>query len=235
MINRLTPLIALWLAAGTAGFSAVSPDHNDRKAYPLETYDELILNGAFEVFVHQGDREEVILEGPEDLIESIKVRQHGSRVVVGDKPYHQKWLKKITVNVYFRNIQKLEINGISRLECRTPISTDHLRLYCNGIRNVEFELHADDLVATFDGIGSTYLSGMAGTADIECAGVGNLYAADLKVEKLRFESAGIGKAEIHAVKELYVDATGIGSVRYTGNPEVKSINRGGIGSVRSMW
>lgn len=230
MLRRSTYLIIMLLLSTTL-FSA----HVDTKAFPLDAYDDLTLNGAFEVLIYQGDKEEVILEGPEHLIQEIIVRQRGSRVVVGDKPQHTRSLRKIKVYVYLKNIHKLEINGISRLECRTPIQSDHLRLYCNGIRDVEFDLHLGDLIATFDGIGSTYLSGVAHTADIQCAGLGNIYAREMKVDILHFESAGIGKAEIYAGTELHVAAAGIGSVRYAGNPEIKSISKDGIGKVRAMW
>ncbi|MCB0688038.1 MAG: DUF2807 domain-containing protein [Saprospiraceae bacterium] len=207
----------------------------EERRYNFENFDQLVLNGSFEVVLQQGDREEIILKGPGQILDNIKVNQHGPKVVVGDHPYQNKSLRKVQVQIYMQNLRVLEINGISKLECITPITSDRLDLVCNGIRDVEFDFNVDDLSATFDGIGTTYLSGKSDVAEIECAGMGNLYATDLRVGILHFESAGIGKAEIYADKELYLDVSGIGTVRYAGNPEVKSISKDGIGKVRALY
>ncbi|MCB0670051.1 MAG: DUF2807 domain-containing protein [Saprospiraceae bacterium] len=211
------------------------PIADNERTYTFEDFDILMLNGAFEVELFQGNREEVILRGPENILDDIVVNQHGPKVIIGDKPYKNKSLRKVRAVVYVKNLHELEINGISHLECMTPIQSDRLKLYCNGIRNVEFDLDVEDLVATFDGIGSTYLAGIVRNGDIECSGMGNFYAADLRVAVLHFESAGIGKAEIYADQELHIDVSGIGTVRYAGNPEIKSINKDGIGKVRAMY
>lgn len=235
MVKIVLPIVLI-ISFLTNRASAVSElTALDRRVFTFEDFDQLMLNGAFEVTIYQGEKEEIILEGPESLLEIIEVNQRGPKVIVGDHPYKNKSLKKVHVQVYFKNLREFEINGISRLECKTPISSDRLHLVCNGIRNVEFELNVDDFVATFDGIGSTYLSGNARSADIDCAGMGNFYASELRVGVLHFESAGIGKAEIYADKELYVDVSGIGTVRYAGDPEIKSISKDGIGKVRAMY
>lgn len=212
-----------------------SQSSDDERRYSFEDFDQLTLNGAFEVELFQGDREEIILHGPDHVLDEIVVNQHGPRVVVGDKPYRNKSLRRVRAIVYVKELKELEMNGIGHLQCMTPLRSDHLKLYCNGIRDVEFDLVVDELTATFDGIGSTYLSGTVGYGDIECSGMGNLYAADLKVEVLHFESAGIGKAEIFADQELHIEVSGIGTVRYAGDPEVKSISKDGIGKVRAMY
>lgn len=235
MVKIYLSTFLLHLCCYLSASAPLSFESNERKVYTFKDFDQLVLNGAFEVFLYQGEKEEIILEGPAHLLEDIKVNQRGVKVIVGDKPYKNRSIRKVTLHVYLTNLHQLEINGISRLQCKTTIKSSHLKLYCNGIRNVEFDLSVGDLQATFDGIGSTYLSGRVNVADIECAGLGNLYATELIVDVLHFESAGIGKAEIFAGKELHVDVAGIGTVRYAGNPEIKSISKDGIGKVRPLW
>ena len=105
---------------------------------------------------------------------------------------------------------------------------------CNGIRDVEMTFEVDELDAEFAGIGSTYLYGNASKAKIDCTGLGNLYATGLKVDELHFSTAGIGKAEVYANEELHINASGIGSVYYAGDPAKTNIQRDGIGKVRAM-
>ena len=45
------------------------------KEYIMRGYDQLVLNGSFEVQIYEGDREEVNLEGPDHILEDIAVSQ----------------------------------------------------------------------------------------------------------------------------------------------------------------
>ncbi len=200
----------------------------------LEHFDELTLNGSYEVYIYQDGREEITIEGPEDYVHEVPVKQKGRKVTVGKDEIHKKWLKKVKIYVHLKEISRLEVNGISKLVCETPITGDELAIECNGIRDVDFELRLKTLRAEFSGIGNTYLYGYADDATIHYTGIGSLFASELKASHLRFESTGIGKAEVFADQSLHIEATGLGNVYYAGNPTKTSINRSGIGSIKEL-
>ncbi len=47
------------------------------------------------------------------------------------------------------------------------------------------------------------------------------------------EQNGVGDSEINVSNELSIEFTGVGSVRYDGNPKITDIDKSGIGSVKS--
>ena len=215
-------------------FSTTLLAQDDEITVAVKSFDQLELNGAFRVFLYQGNREEVRLEGPANYLDRIEVNQRGDKVRVQSKHDQRVSLKKIDVHVYFRDLSHLEINGVGQFVAQTSIHTEELDLLINGIKELDIELYVDALDAEVSGLGKTYLAGSANVAEININGIGSLYALDLAVKELHIETNGIGKAEVNATDQIYVSAYGIGSVYYAGNPEIKYMDKSGIGKVKAL-
>jgi len=63
--------------------------------------------------------------------------------------------------------------------------------------------------------------------------LGAIKAFELKTEKLKLLSEGIGAAEINDSQELSINVKGFGAVKYKGNPAIKRIKKEGLGKVES--
>ncbi len=96
------------------------------------------------------------------------------------------------------------------------------------IRLEEAELKR--LRARIAGAGSIRGSGTAEIQDIEISGTGNYSGSDLTGEAIAVIITGAGRAKVNATRLLDVTISGIGSVSYHGNPEVRQ-NVGGLGRV----
>lgn len=214
--------------------SGVAFTQNDKINVKVDPFDRLELNGAFRVFLHQGDREEVSLEGPASILDRMEVEQRGDKIRVQSRNEERTSLKKIDVYVYFRDLSRLEINGVGQFVAQTSIHTRSLDLVINGIKELDIEIYVEDLTAEISGLGRNYIAGSADVADININGIGSLDALDLEVRDLRIETNGIGKAEVFATEEISVSAYGIGSVYYRGNPAIKYMDKSGIGKVKAL-
>ena len=201
----------------------------------LAPFQRLTLNGNFGVILIQGKQERVILEGREATLAEIDIIERDGHVTIGpEREFHVKGLKKVSVTIYYHQLAELELNGINNLDCRTPIRGERLDLQCNGIRDMELHVEMEELTCIFNGIGTAFLYGTATYADIEYHGIGNLEGFDLVTDRLDLESSGIGRVEVHARKELHVDASGIGSVRYLGDPPITRLDGSGIGNIKAV-
>lgn len=200
----------------------------------LKPFTQITLNGNFNLEFIQGTDERVIMEGKEQVLDEIEIIQSGGKLTIGKRDEDQwKGMKKVYVRLYFRELNRMVLNGISQIKCETPIASPELTIECNGIRGIDMHLEVGHLVAVFNGVGNTYLYGTADKADIDYTGIGNLEAFDLKTEQMKIESTGIGRVEVCALSELDVVASGIGSVRYIGNPNIKHFNGSGIGKIKA--
>ena len=108
----------------------------------LESFDQITFNGNYEVSLHQGEREGIVLEGKEASLESIDIFQWSGGVTIGPA-HNDEWkaMKKVYVQIYFKDLSKMVFNGISRVRSSTPIMGESLTIQCNGIRNLHLHLH----------------------------------------------------------------------------------------------
>ena len=225
LLFALTLLLAFELHSSNNNVNKIERD--------LAPFEEVTLNGNFNVTLVQGNAEHIIITGREKSLAEIEIIESNGKLRVEPFDDHRvRHVKKVEITLYYKTMRKLELNGISGIACATPIRGDHLRLDCNGIRDLELNLDVETLDCVFNGMGTAYLHGSAKAAEIEYSGIGNLEAFDLVTERMDVESAGIGRVEVHAVNELRVEASGIGSVRYLGNPTVKRLDGTGIGKIK---
>ncbi len=59
--------------------------------------------------------------------------------------------------------------------------------------------------------------------------MGVLQAFELFTQKLKLSSNGVGAAEVYASESIDIEAKGVGSVQYKGNPATKNIISEGLG------
>nr|MBC8147197.1 DUF2807 domain-containing protein [Bacteroidota bacterium] len=50
----------------------------------VEDFDGIIVSGAFNVFISQGDKQKVIVEAPEEIIEKIQTKVKSGKLEIGN-------------------------------------------------------------------------------------------------------------------------------------------------------
>ncbi len=230
LLTICTVYVQPTLAQDVKGNGKVMKEDRDTDAFSA-----IEIDGVFHVYLTQGNTESVRLEADENLLDLIETINEGDKLIVRVKDGVEfKKAKKTDVYITLRNINDLDIGGVVQLESTTPITAKQLTLEIGGVCNVEMDVACDYFEVQADMVGSLKLRGSAKEAVIENNGVGSLKAFDLQVDKLTLENSGVGSAEVNAQQEISIDASGIGSVRYKGDPTVKSMSSSGLGSVKKQ-
>ena len=162
------------------------------------------------VFITQGDLEDVRVEARSDIIGDI-------RTVIN--------LETLTIRVE-ECIQDL---GGVEIHVTIPEITD---LTITGVGNMTA---VNDLVVTqldlsLTGVGNFNLRGSAQNLDIDIAGSGSINAFPFETDICDINISGEGDAEVFVNDELDVTITGVGDVFYQGMPVVTSTITG-VGTV----
>ena len=95
------------------------------------------------------------------------------------------------------------------------------------------DLDVSVLRASLPGAGTIVPSGRTDRLDVVLAGAGAFDGEDLRADAASVESLGVGMTTLWVVSDLYVSVTGAGSVRYYGEPEVRSTVTG-VGAVEAL-
>ncbi|MFA6618393.1 MAG: head GIN domain-containing protein [Candidatus Neomarinimicrobiota bacterium] len=111
--------------------------------YRIKNIANLEVSSQIDLYLSQGDEEELIVETYKSLIPHIKVEQNGQRLrVYLDRKVHRlKWNgKKEKINAYLKvkDLDKISLSGACDLYMQTEFETEDLKILANGASDLEF-------------------------------------------------------------------------------------------------
>jgi hypothetical protein len=203
----------------------------------VANFDEIHLAMAGEIFLKQGETEELVIEADSDLLPKLKSEVHAGRLELGLLHWYD-FLSLLPVptlryHVTVKNIRGVIISGSGKVEAG-KVHTDHLRLKASG--SAEFhvnDLQAGDLEVIFSGSGKANIAGSVRRQELEISGSGELNAEELASQEARVRISGSGSALMSVQERLDVSISGSGKVRYHGQPQIVH-HISGSGSIQAF-
>lgn len=189
-------------------------------------------DGGIELTVDPALEDNITLSAPERVLDSVKVsidHQRGVIAVRGnEKLQFAGGELEITLGV---PLKSLSVQGGAELDASLPEVTA-FSLDVDGAIDGEIDFgRLDSLDVTVNGAGSLELSGVCARAAITVNGAGSIEADDLVCTAAAVEINGAGSCEIHVTDTLDAAVSGIGAIRYSGDPATVNRSGGGIVSV----
>lgn len=194
----------------------------------------LKVDGVFNLTISQSDEESIAVEGDEAMVNKLLIDQEGELLSlkmeedVEDGFFDDKNLK---IHIQIKELKEFNYEGVGNVKTNGLFKVADLKLFGNGVGNLDLELEAQEIDADFDMVGNIKLRGKANRATFVNNGIGNLNASELIVQKIDLNSSGIGNVEVNCVGELSLVVDGIGKVSYTGHPRIIKKEVSGIGKV----
>ena len=130
-------------------------------------------------------------------------------------------------------LNNVNFSGAGTFLAHDKIIADSLTLRMSGAAKIMAELEVGDLNVDMSGAGSFELSGSADTANVFMSGAGEIDSISLQTREAWIRLSGTGTVRISCSEKLTVNASGMGSILYKGDPSV-DLNRGGMVSVRRL-
>jgi hypothetical protein len=225
-------LAALAILLSAAGATAQTPDG---RVYAPGPFDRIEVDGVAQVRLVQGDRDQVVVAGDDDVQRGVEVELAGDRLVVHTTGAWKFWTKsKVQVEVQVRRLAQLTLSGASDLHAPGRIRSDRLSIAISGAGTVRFDdLSAGTLKFDISGAGDAQLAGQASDFALNVSGKGKLQAEQLRAARADVSISGVGNAQVWVTGTLNVSIAGVGNVEYWGRPEVQR-STSGLGSVKSL-
>jgi len=230
MNRHLRAWILAALALAPALARAQAPEG---KIYAPGAFDSLVVDGAGQVRLVQGDRDEVFVPGDAAAQQAVSVRLVGSRMKI-DLPGGWKFWNNgsgTQVEVRVRHLTRLMMSGANDVIVPGPFSGDHLMVSLAGTGSARFDqLQVGSLKFEISGAGEGQLSGKVDQLSLSVSGKGKIAAEQLRTGSADLSISGVGNAVLWVVHDLRVRISGAGHVEYWGQPTLtKSIS--GFGTV----
>lgn len=197
-------------------------------------FNHLIVDGVFTVYLKQGEKEELIIEADKAVAEHILTEIKNETLVIsmenntdfGD-------IDPVKIYLQVRDLKSLDNKGVGSIKCEKALYLHNFLFTTEGVGAIDLNVSADSFIVKSETVGAINLSGKVTYADITHQGVGVLHAFELLAQKLKLNSSGVGAAQVYASETIDIEASGVGSVTYKGNPKEKNIKSEGIGKVAS--
>lgn len=231
MNKRHLLLSALLLALGAqANPEAVG------KTYAPGPFDTLSFGGSAIVQFRQGDRDEVFIEGDDEVQKSITVELRGTELVMRSEGNWKFWSNKqrIKMRIVMRDLKELRVSGVADFIASEPVNVKSLRVSISGAGVARFErFKAEELRFSVSGSGDGYFTGSVDELSVSISGRGDFFGEQLAVRNAKIGISGLGKARVWATGDLNAAVSGIGTVDYWGKPSLQK-RSSGVGRFNDM-
>ncbi len=235
--NVLMMLLALILFAAceceSGGTRNLAFSVTERQEELTESFNQIELEGNFEVYLFNGSEHKVVLEGNEELLNWVVMKVENNVLKVSYlKDRVIKKGQSVILEITVQDLQRFTAASALKLITPDVFQFDEMSLDMAGAVSMELNLKGNVLDGHLAGATSIKAHGNVDEIRFEMPGAGKLEAFELKARKVNLILAGAGKAEVFASEELKVDIAGACSVLYKGHPERVFSNVSGIGRVR---
>ena len=206
-------------------------DDTNIRTYNVQPFTKIYLEGAFKVILEQGTQSGLKIKTDESNFKYIDVQSDTQTLSLKIIKKHFDF-EELILYVTFKDLEKLVIQGGVRLETKGYVDLKDFYLHVEGGANVEMNLKANNVKVIGEGGVKFEFDGVAGELDATISGAGYLDAIDLKTKTCDIRIEGVGAGSVYATESLNATISGVGKIRYKGDPKVyKKVE--GIGIVSS--
>lgn len=221
-ISSLIFVLGLLVSKLFADPAAQAPqtwDDEDTRTYAIQPFTKIYLEGTFKVILEQGSQPGLRIKTDEDNFKYIDVKSDASSSSLKITKKHFDF-EKLVLYITFKDLDELKIEGGISLETKGYVDLKDFYLNVQGGADIELNLKAEKLKVIGEGGVKLEFDGIASEMEATISGAGYLDAIDLKAKKVDIKIEGVGAANVYASENLYATISGIGKIRYKGEPEV---------------
>ncbi len=206
------------------------------KVFAVKQFNAInVSEGVFNIFLRQCDSDGVLIKG--DLPNHLTLLNDGETLLIKDTLSIRNTHKdKNETDIYIslKSVSSIEIDAVGKTLCLDTLKAKRVSFSSTGVGATTLWLHVDSIRISESGVGNIVLAGRSSYAEINATGVGNLDALGLKAGELHLNASGVGDVKVYAIKNIYLNSTGVGKVEYEGPARLIENNNTGIGRVKKI-
>lgn len=226
-VITLFTLLVLFSSCTDTWMNCIRGNNDVEEDYrSINNFDEIEVDGSFDVYVTIGPVTEVVVEAEENLLDYIETKVHDGKLEIDTR--RNRCIRNnepMRIYVTTPSLDRIELDGSGMIECEGVVA-DMLEVNLDGSGDIFVDVIAEYVEADISGSGEIELDGFAEEVDFKISGSGEINALDLQTEEAFTTITGSGDIFVHVLELLDIKITGSGDVYYTGNPVVNTIITG---------
>ena len=184
-------------------------------------FTDISTSGVYKVVITQGNTHSVRIDAEENLLPYIITDFSGGELVIHTKKgYNIQPTKDIKVYVTLQKVDKLSASGAGGFSSTGVLNSDRIQLQFSGAADADLDIHTDLLKVGVSGAGNIKLKGNSERAEYGISGAADIEALDLSTNDAKIGISGTGKANVFVQKKMDVSISGMGTIKYKGEPGI---------------
>ena len=197
-----------------------------RKNLDLDKFEAIKLTSSADVYLTQGNRQEVVVEAQQNIIDLMKKEVRGGAWKIGFEKNISK-TKPIKIYITISNLTKISVSGSGNVKTEGAFTgLGKVGIHLSGSGDVKANLTASSIDTHISGSGNVALRGSAKNHDIHISGSGDVASYDFRTDGCEIHISGSGECKVNVQDDLDIHISGSGDVYYKGDPNVRSKVRG---------
>lgn len=242
-IITLLPVLLMILSCTVSGEQAT-------EVRTFNGIDGVALLGSGDVTITLGDKEEITIHAPADLIPYLLTENKDGTLYIGKRKKGWKNFIRFNDHVHYdlivKQISDISVSGSGDMEveklkgnnCSVKISGSgnvdidqinsqelNVQIFGSGDINIS-NLSTDILGVTISGSGNVEIDGKTDKLDVTISGSGDFTADNLRSKNAEITQHGSGNSYIWVTEKLNIHISGSGDVLYKGDPSIRSRTTG---------
>jgi hypothetical protein len=200
----------------------------------LENIENLELDISADLYLTQGETQEVVIEAQENIFYNIhKTAKNGKWEIKFLDPVMNH--KKVKIYITLPTVKAIDVNGSGEVFAENEFTgLEELLLEIDGSGEIDMQAQTQKLITEVDGSGKIYVKGSANEITAEIDGSGKIRAFNTPVKDARVDISGSGEVEVDVENTLSVRIIGSGEVYYKGRPAITSMDIDGSGKAQNV-
>jgi len=209
-------------------------DNGERISFDFSGFQSVDVGSIFNAEILAGTDWDVVISGRDRDLEDVVVKVTNGELNINFNKDISKWdrnRKEVKVHITMPELQSLDLSGAvkGRIYGFDQHSMD---ISLSGASVTEMDVNLTEANIDLEGVSRLNISGTGESLDAEVSGASNLNAEDFLVDYAVLKVSGASQARVHVNKELEIDASGGSSVRYSGDPMIKSDRSSGSSIIK---
>lgn len=221
-------LAALAMAAAASAMA-------ERREYPVSDINALSSSIPLDLEIIQDDRESLALEDDDGQLAEVEVAMDGGTVRIRSRNRSTNWKRSVRGVLHAKRMDSIHLAGTGTIRT-ARIRADDFKATISGSGKIQLRrLDAKEVKVVVSGAGTVDLgSGRVEQLGITVTGAGDVIAGKLRSDGGKVVISGAGTTTLWPEKTLDVRISGVGTVRYYGDPQITDRHIAGVGNVKRM-
>lgn len=196
----------------------------------LPEFSGIKVGSGIDVFITQGEPQQVTVEADENLQEWIRTEINGTVLhIYTEKNIRLARTKK--VNITCKMLDKIQVSSAGDVTGLTQFKVDNLDIDMSSAGDLKLEVEAKEIRISISSAGNVHLKGKTDVLSADLSSAGDLNAFELEAKKGDVSVSSAGSAKVFVTEEASFRSSSAGDIDYKGEPRIREINTSSAGSV----